>query len=40
MSDMDFSEQTVTWRRFTRLMIWAVGLIVATLILLTLFLLV
>ena len=39
MSDMDFSEHTVTWRRFTRLTGWAVGLIVATLVLLALFLL-
>lgn len=40
MSDMDMGEHTVTWRRFTRLVSWAVGLIAATLILLTLFLLV
>ena len=39
MSDMDFSEHTVTWRRFTRLLSWAIGLIVTTLVLLALFLL-
>ena len=39
MSEMGFSEHSRTWHRFTRLMMWAVGLVVATLVLLALFLL-
>ena len=39
MSELELSEHSKTWHRFTRLMMWAVGLTVATLVLLALFLL-
>ena len=39
MSQLELSEHSKTWRRFARLMAWAVGLVVATLVLLALFLL-
>lgn len=39
MSETDFSEHAKTWHRFTRLMMWVVGLSTATVVLLALFLL-
>ena len=39
MSEIERSEQARMWHRFTRLTIWAVGLVTATLVLLALFLL-
>ncbi len=39
MSESEFSEQAKTWHRFTRLTMWAVGLVTVTLVLLALFLL-
>ena len=39
MSELELSEHSKTWHRFTRLMMWAIGLVVATLVLLALFLL-
>ncbi len=39
MSEFELSEHAKTWHRFTRLMMWTIGLVAATLILLALFLL-
>jgi hypothetical protein len=39
MSELELSEQAKTWHRLTRLMMWTVGLVVTTLVLLALFLL-
>lgn len=39
MSEIDSTENAKMWYRFTRLTMWALGLVVTTLVLLALFLL-